>query len=205
MYQKRKDGIAKRVERFFFRDEPEHLYYEKFMQVIPGFEKKLRKEINPLMFNEGNGVGMSISIIGIDSSEHIDKKYDIKHFFLSKSHKERFTDIYRGTKHRRMKLSNRYMAAIYFLSANKTLWKLCESKVGECGIFFKEMKLRGLDLTGYILFMAAKSVYYCQAYIDREELEDTELVDADMQRVIANGLYLLEHGSKVIREVTKSR
>jgi len=196
------------MARYFFGDDPNMLYYERLMQQVPGFDKKRETgcEVDKerIDFDEINRINVRIVNYEIPECFRVENAFtDYKHFFLNKAHKKSFTELYLGPKGRRMRKSSRYAAAVYFLSADDDLWELCKNKVGECGIFFKEMKPRGLDLNGFILYMAAKSVYYGKALIDKDELEDSELIGKDMRRIISNGLYVLELGNEIMREAVR--
>lgn len=193
------------MERYFFRDNPELFKFEKIMQQVPGFDKK--KESYD--YNDRDNyerTETTVRIIEFDIPEAIENEYEelnLKEFFLNEEHKKNFISIYLGPKGKRMRLSSRYAAAVYFLSAHGDLWDMCQNKVAEFGIFFKEMKLGGLDLEGYILFQAAKSVYYGYQYIQEDELKDSELVYPDMLRTIANGFHILREGNHIMREAVR--
>lgn len=191
--------------RFFFRGNAHLFKYEKIMQQVPLFDTKKENEKIYDFDNDDNG-DITFRIIDIETPEGIKEEYEnfrMKEFFLNENHKKTFARIYRGPKGKRMKVSSRYAAAIYFLSADENLWNMCMNKVAEFGIFFREMKLKGIDLNGYILLQAAKSVYYGYSFIHEDELADMEIVDKDMLRVIANGFHVLREGNFIMREAIR--
>lgn len=178
------------MSKYFFSDNPQMFQYEKLMQQVPGFDRNKfsdEYEDDEVCLNR-----LTISLPGKMKTKYLTNSKE--RFFINKEHKERFEKIYRGSRWRRMRNSAKYLAAIYLLSAHEWLWECCNNKVGQYGIYFNEMMLRGLDLTGYILLVAAKSVYYTRSLIEEEELIDKELFSEVMISVIANGWKLRVYG-----------
>ena len=190
---------------YFLRENPELFFYEKFMQVVPGFGKKkddARKIVRNYHKLADSDTGMMAVKIEIPNTL---RKFeiDLDDFFLDIKHKKRFEEVLRSPKGARMIRSRQYISAIYFLTADEVLWKLSENQVGQYGIFFWNMKLKGIDLNGYIFLMAAKSVHSGVPLIDEDEIADAEIVTPEILKVIVNGWYLRAEGISLIEDIVE--
>jgi len=182
------------MARYFFGDDPELFYYERLMQKVPGFDNERTSEKQ----RDGDSDMRKVRALIYETIKRNNRMNNDSEFFLNEEHQERFENEYFGPKYRRMRRSNKYLATIYLLTADECLWNSCCNKVGQYGIFFKEMKLRSLSPEGYVLYMAAKSIYYTQAFIEEDELIDKELVSQELLNVITNGWKLRIHGFELL-------
>lgn len=89
---------------------------------------------------------------------------------------------------------NEYVAAVFLLSADKSLWRRSQSALTGHSVDFGNIDLTGISTDGYALFKAAKSVYNGSADISLNELCDIDLIGEDTFHTIFSGALLLRNG-----------
>lgn len=70
--------------------------------------------------------------------------------------------------------------------------------VADTRIYFDRVRLGGVTLAEYILFHAAKDVYYGTKHISLSELADRELVADELLRLIVNALVIEKCGVEAV-------
>ena len=88
------------------------------------------------------------------------------------------------------KTSNQYLAAIYLLCADKTLWNFAKHIVGENKIDFKRLEDASLSPHGYTLFRIAQDIYTGTTHIKINELCNRYVVTADIFKLITTAIWL---------------
>lgn len=92
-----------------------------------------------------------------------------------------------------------YSAAVFLLTADEKLWNIVRENVMDTGIYFDRVKLGRVTLEEYILFHAAKDVYYGTKHIRLSELVDRELIPDEILKLIVNALVIEKCGVEIVK------
>lgn len=117
-------------------------------------------------------------------------------FFIT-GHKERFEDLW--GMHDLVVDEDAMCAALYLLSADKFLWGKCVSAIQPDIIRFKEIRIHGVDLNGYVLFHTAKDLYQGTKHISLSELVDPELVGDMTFELVITAFLIRRYGFGVLK------
>lgn len=93
-----------------------------------------------------------------------------------------------------------YSAAVFLLTAEEKLWNTVRENVLDTGIYFDRVKLGRVTLEEYILFHAAKDVYYGTKHIRLSELVDRELIPDEVLKLIINALVIEKCGVEIVKQ-----
>lgn len=93
----------------------------------------------------------------------------------------------------------KYSAAVFLLTADEKLWNVVRENVMDTGIYFDRVKLGRVTLEEYILFHAAKDVYYGTKHIRLSELADRELIADEILKLIVNALVIEKCGVEIVK------
>lgn len=96
-----------------------------------------------------------------------------------------------------------FASAVYLLTADPELWKKTASAVDARRILFRTVNLRGIDIEGYVLYLAAKSLYLGKQYISLAELTDPEIVSDELYRLILTAFTIRRYGLPVMQELER--
>ena len=116
------------------------------------------------------------------------------HFFLSDSHRRRWTH-WRALCWR---LSDRNKAALYLLTAYDSLWRRMVWKCGNDGFDFQAVHLRGIKPELYSVYQAAKAIAVGSSNITLADLASPELVTDEAFQLIINALLMAKYGDVVL-------
>ena len=116
-------------------------------------------------------------------------------FFLA-GHGERFRGLWPGSY--RLGRENAVCAALYLLAADRFLWGQSVVAIQPDGIRFKEIRIHGVDLGGYILFHTAKALYQGSRQIGLAELMDAQRVDDDTFRLVIASFLIHRYGAGIL-------
>lgn len=116
-------------------------------------------------------------------------------FFIT-GHRERFESV----RDKNIPIPNKeaICAALYLLSADTFLWGKSVSFIQQDSIRFKEIKIHGVDLNGYVLFHTAKDLYQGTNHISISELIDPELVGDITFELIVTAFLIRRYGHNVL-------
>lgn len=89
-------------------------------------------------------------------------------------------------------------AAAYLLSADRILFERSVSAVKPDLILFRQIRIQGIDLRGYILFHSAKGLYQGTKHLSLSELTDPELIDDEVFYLIIAGFLIRRYGEDVL-------
>lgn len=117
-------------------------------------------------------------------------------FFMA-GHKERFENLW--SMHDLVADEAAMCAALYLLSADKFLWGKSVFAIQPDIIRFKEIRIHGVDLNGYVLFHTAKDLYQGTKHISLSELVDPELVGDMTFELIITAFLIRRYGSSVLK------
>lgn len=118
-------------------------------------------------------------------------------FFFLAGHQERFDSLLDGTSNPAD--TDVLYAALYLLSADRFLWGKSVPAVKQDAIRFKEIRIYGVDLGGYVLFHTAKDLYQGTKHISLSELTDHELVSDEVFRLVINAFLIRRYRLEVIK------
>lgn len=67
-------------------------------------------------------------------------------------------------------------------------------------IRFREIRIPGIDLQGYVLYHAARDLYQGSGQISLSELTDPELVSSQTFRLVLSAFLIRRYGAAVLKE-----
>lgn len=117
-------------------------------------------------------------------------------FFLA-GHGERFRGLWPGSYGSGRESA--VCAALYLLAADRFLWGQSVAAIQPDGIRFREIRIQGVDLGGYVLFHTAKALYQGTGQISLEELIDDQRVDDDTFRLVIASFLIHRHGAGILK------
>jgi hypothetical protein len=97
-----------------------------------------------------------------------------------------------------------FASAVYLLTADPELWNKAGPAVESCRILFHTVNLRGLDIEGYVLHLAAKSLYLGRQYISITELCDPEIISDEIYRLIMTACTIRRYGLPIMDGLERS-
>lgn len=90
--------------------------------------------------------------------------------------------------------SNKYLAALYLLTANKELWDASKQIIGRKSINFSRIIPKNFTATGYTLFTVAKDIYVGEIHITIKDLCDRQLVSDQLFDLFLSAFYISRLG-----------
>lgn len=120
--------------------------------------------------------------------------------FRNPMHRKDFYSLLIGRRRKNLAQYPNYAAAVFLLSADAALWDTVYKNVLDTGIYFDRIKLGGVTLEQYILFHAAKDVYYGTKHIRLSELTDRELIPDEILRLIVNAFVIEKCGVEIVKQ-----
>lgn len=97
------------------------------------------------------------------------------------------------------KPSNQYVAAIYLLCADKTLWDFAKHIVGENKMDFKRLEDASLSPRGYTLFRIAQDIYTGTTHVKINELCNRYVVTDHRFIVSVHASHVVDFRREVVR------
>ena len=101
--------------------------------------------------------------------------------------------------HENEAVSNRWLAAVYLLSAHGQLWQQALAAVTPGQIDFSNVKLSDTNVQEYVLYRSAKGIYSGTLGATSEELADPELVGDDTLLLILCAVLVARYGPEVMK------
>lgn len=132
-----------------------------------------------------------LEIFSVDDKEKIFKDANHRRFFYTLLMIKRNNFLF--------ELPN-YAAAVFLLTADEKLWNTVRCNVLDTGIYFDRVKLGRVTLEEYILFHAAKDVYFGTKHIRLSELVDRELIPDEILKLIVNALVIEKCGVEIVKQ-----
>lgn len=87
-----------------------------------------------------------------------------------------------------------YAAGLFLLSADEKLWKASRDAVTPKEIHFLDIHMEGAGIDGYVLFHMARDFYYGTDFVKLSDLNDEELVEESIFRLIIHAGLIRELG-----------
>ena len=93
--------------------------------------------------------------------------------------------------------SPRFIAILFLLTTDGSLWKASKHLIKLDGFDLKEICLREIDTDGYALYQTAKTLSTGKEYIRINELADGELIDDYIFKAIINSALINRYGAEI--------
>ena len=94
--------------------------------------------------------------------------------------------------------SRNYVAAVFLLSSNSTLWEKSKPYINRTAVDFDRIKLGSVTTTIYTIFKAAKEVYTDRAEISVSEFCDCLLINDRTISNIFTAMLIENHGYRIV-------
>lgn len=114
--------------------------------------------------------------------------------FLNPKHKERFYRVIYEQDLDIYDISTRYIAVIFLLTSNETLWNLLEHTVKPNGFDFNKTSLKQISTDGYAIYQMAKTIWTGKESIEISEIADRDLIDDKTFKAIINASLITRYG-----------
>ena len=118
--------------------------------------------------------------------------------FTSKRHYDRFNIFLSSMTLSPAHCSRNYVAAVFLLSSNSTLWAKTKPYISRTSINFDKIKLGSVSTAIYTLFKAAKEVYTDRAEISVSEFCDCLLINDRTISNIFTAMLIENHGYRIV-------
>ena len=115
--------------------------------------------------------------------------------FLNSNHKERFYRVIYEQDLDIYDISPRYIAVIFLLASDETLWNLLEHTVKPNGFDFN--KCKQISTEGYAIYQMAKTIWTGKESIEISEIADVDLIDDKTFKTIINASLITRYGTDI--------
>ena len=111
--------------------------------------------------------------------------------FKNKIHEKTFS-----SKQKDFSNSNRALAAVFILTADKDLWKRMKNNCENGQIVFDGILLSDFSPEQYALFMAVKDLYLDETHLSITDLADKAVLDSNAFALVMNAICIARCGMK---------
>lgn len=118
--------------------------------------------------------------------------------FRGKGHKKAFENVINKYEKQGYKLSNRFTAALFLITADNFLWKRTKHFVRPNAIDLSRANIRGIDFDGYLLYKVAKDMMFKTSKVTASELADKSFASEKCFKVIINAIIIARYGRNTI-------
>ena len=101
------------------------------------------------------------------------------------------------------RLDNRFIAAVYLLSANKETWFRARNGIKEDKIDFSLIPNSGLTPYQYAIVSAAQDIYEDTRHLTLYDIGDMYLMEEDLFDLIINALRICKGGYEMVGVIKK--
>ena len=117
--------------------------------------------------------------------------------FLNYQHKERFYNFLQEENWQTHDISSRYIAILFLLTADESLWKNSEEILKDNKVDLKKICLKGIDTNAYALYQTAKTLSSGRECIKINELADKDLIEDITFKAIINSALINRYGTEL--------
>ena len=117
--------------------------------------------------------------------------------FLNSNHKERFYRVVYEQDLDIYDISPRYIAVIFLLTSDETLWNLLEHTVKPNGFGFNKCNLKQISTEDYARYQMAKTIWTGKESIEISEIADVDLIDDKAFKTIINASLITRYGTDI--------
>ena len=117
--------------------------------------------------------------------------------FLNSNHKEKYYRVIYEQDLDIYDISPRYIAVIFLLTSDETLWNLLEHTVKPNGFDFNKCNLKLISIEGYAIYQMAKTIWTGKESIEISEIADVDLIDDKVFKAIINASLITRYGTDI--------
>ena len=117
-------------------------------------------------------------------------------YFRNRMHERIYFDLVRRSS---CKCTEKYLASLYILTADKHLWKASRYKINPTRIRFDAIRIYGTKSIGYILLKVASDLYQDTSYTSYKELCDKYLISDKYFELIITAMHIRRYGYDYLR------
>lgn len=110
--------------------------------------------------------------------------------FKSYVHRRIFNAAFRTRKN----TDKEYLAVLFLLTSNRTMWNRIKNYVQCKSICFDEFPMSGCSEEEYTLFLCATDIYFDSRNVTVSELADSALISKEVFNVIVGALEIARYG-----------
>ena len=114
-------------------------------------------------------------------------------------HKKVFENQIEAYKKEGYLLSNRFVAALFIISANSFLWKACRKHIKPNTIDFSKIDVKGIETDSYLLLKVAKDLYSKQHQVSASDLADKSLTRDYVFNIVVTGILVARYGYDTLK------
>ena len=92
-------------------------------------------------------------------------------------------------------ISPRYIAVIFLLTSDETLWNLLEHTVKPSEFDFNKCNLKQISTEGYAIYQMTKTIWTGKESIRINEIADVDLIDDKAFKAIINASLITRYGT----------
>ena len=122
----------------------------------------------------------------------------IMSLFSSDKHKKIFDKQINLYKKQGYILSNRFIAALFILTADSFIWNRSKYHIKPNIILFDEIDIKGIEPDSYLLFKMAKDFINKTNNVSTSELADKLITREPLFQVIINGIIIARYGIDIV-------
>ena len=184
--------------------------YEKEMKIPPGFKPPGRSiripeasaEIETILEEESlNQIRVRFLAYGLPARLYqLLKKGAKASPFRDERHEGEMRSLLEGPLGNKLRSDRRFLATVFLLAADEWLWERVKGYVGEYGVAFDLISVKGAETDAYFLCLAAKQFAMGKEMVTMDELSDEELLSDCMVTLYLDALLMRACGVKVLEK-----
>lgn len=121
-------------------------------------------------------------------------------YFRNIFHKRNFLS---RVKKNNVKHRNEYLAVLYLVSADSSLWKMAKKEIYKDKIYLSKMNICGISTVGYTLLKVALDIQEKSSNISINNLCDKYLIPKDVYQLVLTAVQIGREGYKAVDCVEK--
>ena len=123
--------------------------------------------------------------------ESLDNREGEKMYYKNKTHQRIFEE---QVNRNPCKCSNRYLAALFLLTADRVLWNAAKYVIERKEIDFAQIRPKEFTTNGYTVFIVAKDIYDGETHITLKDICDRYLVPDQLFELIVTAIHICRLG-----------
>lgn len=121
-------------------------------------------------------------------------------YFRNIFHKRNFLS---RVKKNNVKHRNEYLAVLYLVTADSSLWKMAKKEIYKDKIYLSKMNICGISTVGYTLLKVALDIQEKSSNISINNLCDKYLIPKDVYQLVLTAVQIGREGYKAVDCVEK--
>ena len=123
----------------------------------------------------------------------------IKSMYKNDTHKKIFEKQITTYKKDGYLLSNRFVAALFILTANSFLWRVSKKHIKPNSIDFSQIDVKGIETDSYLLLKVAKDLYCKRHQVSASDLADKSLTRDYIFNIVVAGMLIARYGYETVK------